>query len=154
MTELTWLDCCQEVYLFGSRYNGNGMQLMINTGGTKLSFITAGNAYQTEIKNDIKKGKWYHVVISCKSNGIVRSFVNGDFSKEWTNSPAASFELGNYNNFRFCIGGDHNGDNINDSQPRFCENPFPGDIAVVRIYEDALTDTQSKGLFTKFMAGQ
>lgn len=111
MTELTWLDCCLEVYLFGSRYNGNGMQLMINTGGTKLSFITAGNAYQTEIKNDIKKGKWYHVVISCKSNGIVRSFVNGDFSKEWTNSPAASFELGNYNNFRFCIGGDHNGDN-------------------------------------------
>ena len=127
---------------------------MINTGGTKLSFITAGIERPKEIKNDIKKGKWYHVVISCKSNGIVRSFVNGDFSKEWTNSPAASFELGNYNNFRFCIGGDHNGDNINDIYPRFCENPFPGDIAVVRIYEDALTDTQSKGLFTKFMAGQ
>lgn len=133
------------------------MQLRINTGGTKLSFITAGNAYspESEIKNDMKKGKWYHVVISCKSeDGKVRSFVNGDFSKEWTNSPAASFELGNYNNFRFCIGGDHNGDNINDSQPRFCDNPFPGDIAVVRIYEDALTVTQSKGLFTKFMAGQ
>ena len=149
-------DGYQEVYPFGSRNKGNGMQLMIkNTfGGSKLSFITAGDAYQTEIKNDIEKGKWYHVVISCKSNGIVRSFVNGDFSKEWTNSPAASFEVGNYNNFRFCIGGDHNGDNINDIYPRFCENPFPGDIAVVRIYEDALTDTQSKGLFTKFMAGQ
>lgn len=101
------------------------------------------------------KGQWYHIVISCASNGLIKTYVNGIEKNQWTNQSKHCFYEGNLANFRMCIGGDMSVDNLQPSEcTRACENPFPGYIAVTRIYEDALTDTQSKGLFTKFMAGQ
>lgn len=131
-------DLAETAPLSSQQYGGVGIEHI----GGKICFLAhIGGDYQTvSAGTPIEKGVFYHVIGTYdKEKGELRLYVNG--KREQALSVSGSLKLPDADTRWMGIGGDMN------SHTGSTQYPLNGDIALARIYSEAITDEAALSLY-------
>lgn len=134
------MESTEWVTVLGNEESG-GMGMIVY--GKKWDFeVHAGGSYKDAYSNEApRKGEWVHLLgIWNPANGISQLYVNGELNG--STSASGTYKLPNVAVPYFGIGFDNNGDSSGS-------NPFQGDFAIVRMYDQPVNGSVAKALYKR-----